>query len=183
MTIRTILFKSILLSFAYVMLLRLYLLNELNKHLIGIIFDSFWLTGVSTLYIIFLLQKTGLWLYNSYFRIKKIEYSGKIYNTIGMKYFKKIIQKYPLPNVTLKIDLKGKSKSDILNLENRMREAEQIHIFGFLLTLIISIFFALQRDIRFLLWFTVFNIIMNLYPTFLQRYNRNRIRLILDKLN
>jgi len=62
-----------------------------------------------------------------------------------------------------------------------MREAEQIHVFGLLLIMIIAILFAFIRDIRFLLWFSIFNIIMNLYPIFLQRYNRNRIGSVLNK--
>lgn len=163
------------------MLLQLYLSNEFNKQLPGIISDSFWLTGVSTLYIIFLLQKTGFRLSDQYYRIKNFERSFKLYKTIGIEYFKKIIHKYPLPGATLKIELKGRSKSDILDVEDRMREAEQIHVFGLLLIMIIAILFAFIRDIRFLLWFSIFNIIMNLYPIFLQRYNRNRIGSVLNK--
>jgi len=173
--------KKFLLTIGYLLLLQLYLSNEFNRHIIGIISDSFWLTGVSTLFVILLLQKTGIRLSDNYFRIKKFERSYKLYKTIGMYYFKKIIQKYPLPNATLKIELNGRSKSDILDLEDRMREAEQIHVFGLLLILVISILFAFTRDKKFLLWFTIFNIIMNLYPILLQRYNRNRIKSILNK--
>lgn len=182
MRISTQLRKSILLSTVYVILLYLYLSNEFNKHMIGQILDSFWLTGISVLYIILLLQKTEIRLSESYFRIRKIEYSTKIYSTIGIAYFKRIIHKYPLPGATLKINLRGKSKSDILNLENQMREAEQVHVFGFILMVFITILFAVKRSNQFLYWFSIFNILMNLYPIFLQRYNRNRVRLILLKI-
>ena len=181
MTNSAILIKGILLSAVYILLLNVYLTNEFNKQTIGIISDSFWLTGVSTLYVILLLQKTRFRLSNFYFRIKKVEYSAKIYKSIGIMWVKKIIQKYPLPNATLKINLNGVSQSDILDIENRMKDAEQVHVFGALLVFTISVFFAIKRDGQFLIWFTIFNIFLNLYPIFLQRYNRNRIRLILSK--
>jgi len=174
--------KSAALIVLYIILLRLYLVNDLNKHLPGIIADSFWLTYVSTLFIIFLLRNTGLKLHASYFHIRKPEIFIPIYRLIGIPLFKKMIEKSPLPFSTLKMSLNNRSRSAILELEQKMQYGETVHVFGFLLVLALTVFFAWQRDIRFLLWFTVFNIIMNLYPILLQRYNRNRLQVVLEKI-
>ncbi|HPG38168.1 MAG TPA: hypothetical protein PLP19_05800 [bacterium] len=174
--------KSTILIVLYIIVLRLYLFNDLNKHLPGIIADSFWLTSISTLFIIFLLRNTGLKLHAAYFHIRKPELSTSIYKIIGIPVFKKIIEKSPLPVSTLKMSLNNRSRSAILELEHQMQYAETVHVFGFLLVLALTLGFAWQRDARFLFWFTVFNIIMNLYPVLLQRYNRNRIRVALEKI-
>ena len=181
MKIRSTLLRNALLSIGYLALLQLYIRNDLNMHLLGIVSDSFWLTGVSTIYVIFLLRKTGFRLSDGYFRMRRWELSSAVYGVLGVTCFKRMVRKYPLPSLTLKIDLTGRSRSGILDVENRMREAEQIHVFGLLLTLALSVVFSLWRDIRFLPWFTAFNVIMNLYPILLQRYNRNRVRVVLER--
>jgi hypothetical protein len=175
-----LLFKNTFLSIAYIILLLLYINNDFNRHLLGIISDSFWLTVVSTLFIIFLLQKTDLKFSKVYFQIRKLEYSSKLYRVIGVTFFKKILQRFYLPKVTLKISLRDRSKSEISHIENQMEQAEQIHVLGFILIVIVSIIFSILRDVSFILWFTIFNILMNLYPVLLQRYNRNRIRIIIE---
>jgi hypothetical protein len=67
------------------------------------------------------------------------------------------------------------------------RESEKAHVIIALVMLIymvrIGIFIESIYDIVFLLFFTITNVITNIYPIFLQRYNRIRIKRILDKLD
>ncbi|MBK8944067.1 MAG: hypothetical protein IPM32_02245 [Ignavibacteriae bacterium] len=114
-------------------------------------------------------------------KILPIEYSSKIYKSIGVIRFKKVLQKYPIPISTRKIILKGKSLSAVEDLNKQMIESEQGHALGIGLNVLLAILFGILRDIQFVLWLTIFNVIMNLYPVFVQRFNRNRIRLIIDR--
>jgi hypothetical protein len=99
---------------------------------------------------------------------------------IGVKIFKFLLIKNPFPTFTTKISLKNYSTSGLFMLEKEMRNAETIHFLGFILALIIMILFGCFRDSRFFYYFLIFNTINNLYPVFVQRYNRNRIYKIIE---
>jgi hypothetical protein len=116
-----------------------------------------------------------------YYDILPIEYSSKFYKAIGVISFRKVLQRYPIPCSTRKIILKGKSRSSIEDLNNQMIDSEQGHTLGVGLNILLAILFGILRDIQFALWLTIFNIVMNVYPVFVQRFNRNRIRLIIEK--
>ena len=62
-----------------------------------------------------------------------------------------------------------------------MKKTEMIHFLGFLFSLIITIVFGLARNYRFFIWMSLINLLLNLYPVLLQRYNRNRIQRVLIK--
>ena len=176
-------FKIILLSLIYLFIIILYLFNDLNRNLFGIILDSFWLTGITLFYLIFVLKNTGFNLGSSYFRIRRFEYPAKIYQILGVKLFKRILQKYPLPFATRKIQLQGRSESALLKIEAEMKDAEITHAVGIVSNIILGVLFSMWRDRRFFFWLTLFNVILNLYPVFVQRYNRNRIRILKNHLN
>ena len=120
-------------------------------------------------------------LSKNYFKILSFEYSSKFYKSIGVYRFKKILQKYPIPFSTRKIILVGKNISSIEDLNKQMKDAEEIHVFAFIINILVAILFGFLRDTRFFIWLTIFNIIMNLYPILVQRFNRNRIRIIVEK--
>ena len=62
-----------------------------------------------------------------------------------------------------------------------MRSAEEVHVLGFLINLVLAALFGFLRDPRFFLWLGGFNVIINLYPIFLQRYNRRRVQMLLER--
>jgi hypothetical protein len=175
--------KLILISILFVIIIFLYLNNESNKAILGIIFDSFWINWLVVFYI-FLIQKiNNVSFSNHFYKIRKHEYSGFFYQKIGVKLFKKILVKNPLPLSTAKLSLKNKSIESIRKLENQMRVAETIHFISFVISIFVMLFFGLLRDLRFIYFMIIFNIIINLYPFFVQRYNRNRINKRLDLVN
>lgn len=57
---------------------------------------------------------------------------------------------------------------------------ETIHILGFLITLIIT-FNSTNNIVSFLIS-NIFNVLANVYPVFLQRYNRLRLLPIVERL-
>lgn len=171
--------KAFFLSAGYVLVLILYLANELNKTTVGTIIDSFWLTGLSVMYIVYMIRFTGIRIVESYFTIRQAEYSPRIYKVLGVTLFKKALQRSPFPGMTRKITLRDISEEAIRSLEKEMKEAEETHVFGFALNIGLAILFGTLRNVSFVFWLTDFNFVMNLYPILLQRYNRNRITILL----
>lgn len=175
--------KSLFITTIYIYVLILYFVNDSNKNLIGVIFDSFGISCFAALYFLFLHFTLKTLLPDKFFEIRRFERLGKLYKVIGVGIFKFLLQKNLLPPLTGKFTLKKHSFESLIYLEKQMRSAETIHFLAFLTTIIIMIPFGLYRDVRFFYFIIVFNTIVNLYPTLVQRYNRNRIHKILNFRN
>lgn len=167
---------------AYVFLIFLYLHNESNRHLFGIVIDSLGLTGVTILFLLLFLHISSWHPGPGYFRLRRIESSTRLYSRLGVGYFKRVIERYPVPASTRRIQPEGRSQSELQSLDVQMRSAEEVHLLGFLINLALAALFGLLRDSRFFLWLSVFNVIVNLYPIFVQRYNRSRVQTLLQRM-
>jgi hypothetical protein len=173
--------KLILIFIVFITILILYLNNDANKTILGIIFDSFWINWLIVLYVFLTHKISKISFPNRFYQIQKHEYSGLFYQKIGVKLFKKILVKNPLPLSTAKLSLKNKSIESIRKLENQMRVAETVHFISFVISILVMLLFVFLRDLRFIYFMIFFNLIINLYPFFVQRYNRNRINNFLLK--
>lgn len=124
-----------------------------------------------------------------YFEPGKLEqWGGKsIYEFLGVKFFKR----YLLPTELLLFHLRGKKaamqggqevlKAELKRLEWETRRNEVIHSLALLVIVCILIFRLPQLSIvQFLVIFAI-NLYVNVYPIFLQRYNRFRIMRLLRK--
>jgi hypothetical protein len=172
--------KIFLITLVFICVLFLYLNNNVNKNLLGIIFDAFWINFLTVLYFLLINLTSNISLPEKYFQIRKFEKSGNLFRFIGVKNFKVLLTKNPFPIFTARIDLKGHSTESLHNLERKMRNIEAVHFFAFISTFIIMIPFGLFRDSRFFYFLLLFNSIENLYPILVQRYNRNRINKIVS---
>lgn len=121
-----------------------------------------------------------------YFETGKFEQrrGRSIYEFLGVKFFKR----YLLPTELLLFRLRGKKaiqggqrvlKSELLRLEWETKRNEVIHLLALLFTGCILVFSAPQMSVgKFVVIFAI-NLYVNLYPIFLQRYNRFRIKRLL----
>ena len=173
--------KFLLISLIYFFILYLYLINDSNKHLLGIIFDSFGINCFTALYFLFLFFACKTTLNDKFFKHHKIEKSGTLYKLLGVRVFKNILAKNPSATFTGKLSLKSYSIKGLNQLENDMRVAETIHFQALLTGVIITIPFGYFRNSRFYYFMIIFNILVNFYPVLVQRYNRNRIFTILNR--
>jgi hypothetical protein len=119
---------------------------------------------------------------DSYFKPKKFEYYRKntIYEFLGIKLYKKylpttgdIARKYR--NI-IQIKLSKSNRIDELyRYEKQTRNYELRHIVG--LIGFIALFFIIDKKLSYfdIVFLTVLNLYINIYPIFLQRYNRIRI--------
>ncbi len=103
-----------------------------------------------------------------------------IYEFLGVRFFKR----YLLPDQLLLFRLRGKRamsggrgvlKAELKRLEWETRRNEVIHLLALLLTGCILVFkFPQLSMVQFLVIFAI-NLYVNVYPIFVQRYNRFRI--------
>jgi hypothetical protein len=167
--------KIILVSFVFIFILILYFNNTANKNLGGIILDAFWINFLTVLYFLLIQRISNFSLPDKFHLIRKFEKSGTLYRLIGVKHFKFLLTKNPFPIFTARISPKSYSTAGLHKLGKEMRNIEAIHLFAFLATFFIMIPFGWFRDSRFFYFIIAFNLIENLYPVLVQRYNRNRI--------
>ncbi len=106
--------------------------------------------------------------------------NGTIYDLIGIKLYKKylpstgdLVRKWR--NIKqIKIGTTGRL-NELYRYERKTRNYELRHIFGAMLLIILS--FLLDRKLTLFDWIFLpaLNLYVNIYPIFLQRYNRMRI--------
>lgn len=127
-----------------------------------------------------------------YFRPKKIEYfrNKTIYDLIGIKIFKKYLPTTgDLARRRKKIKQIELTSSDrykeLYRYELKTRNYEWRHIIGAIIFVVIR--FLFDSELRFTIWdltlLPLMNLYINIYPIFLQRYNRIRILKILKSNN
>ena len=122
-----------------------------------------------------------------YFEPKTFEfYGGKtIYEWVGIKTYKKylpttgdIIRKRR--NITqIKISNSDKLE-ELYNYEKKTRNYEWRHIIGVIIFILLIIMFDKKLTIFDWIFLSLLNLFINIYPMFLQRYNRIRIISVLQ---
>ncbi|MFO0553308.1 MAG: hypothetical protein U0271_33300 [Polyangiaceae bacterium] len=109
--------------------------------------------------------------------IRPFEKSGRLYELLGVHLVKRLLRRGParLWNPGLRLP-EAPSAESITRLEGRMLDAEATHAVLFVLSLGCAVHAALsERWVAAAATF-VFNIVVNGYPTMLQRYNRVLLR-------
>jgi hypothetical protein len=118
----------------------------------------------------------------NYFKPKKIEfYRGQtIYEYVGIKFYKKYL---PITGdiarkwrniIQIKLN-KSERINGLYKYERETRKNELRHIFGTIL--FVGLIFITEKKLTSfdILFLTALNLYINIYPIFLQRYNRIRI--------
>ncbi|MCT2564736.1 hypothetical protein [Chryseobacterium herbae] len=114
-------------------------------------------------------------LNSSYFNEKVWEKRGKIYESLGINIFRKSLVKIGWEKLNKKSKPVEKNTEALMNLHYRTKQDELGHLIIMFIVLGFTIFVACKFGILQSLWLLILNILLNIYPIFLQRYNRPRI--------
>ncbi len=127
-------------------------------------------------------QSISLNLPQRYFEIKVFERSERIYKSLGVRLFKRLVRRGPLTifNQSLRCS-KGMTRSYLPYLEQFMRKAETGHLSAAILMLLFIGYALLRGWFDAVGWMLLFNVIINGYPVMLQRYNRIRLQKLITK--
>lgn len=115
-------------------------------------------------------------LTSSYFEEKPWEQKGKIYEHLGINIFRKFLVLIGWEKV-IRSAYPIKTKSEALkNLYYQTKKSELDHLIIFIIVLGFNIFVAFKFGFVKSLSLLILNLVFNLYPIFLQRYNRPRVK-------
>ncbi|GAA4793932.1 hypothetical protein GCM10023231_22880 [Olivibacter ginsenosidimutans] len=114
-------------------------------------------------------------LVSPYFNEKEWERKGKIYEFVGINLYRKLLVGIGWEKLNKKSKPAKKNTDVLIQLHYKTKQDELGHIIIFIIVLGFSIFVAVKFGIVKSLWLFIMNVLLNLYPILLQRYNRPRI--------
>jgi hypothetical protein len=132
-----------------------------------------WVAVVSTL----ICEERRFYLPQKYYRARHFEKRGQIYRCVGVHYFKKLVAKGFLANLA---SIRFGGKRELIDSYYRDTQwGELLHLFMFLLIVLVALYALVQRWYDAMLQLMFFNILLNGYPVLLQRYNRFRLERVI----
>ncbi|HEY9259931.1 hypothetical protein [Chitinophaga sp.] len=117
---------------------------------------------------------------SSYYDEKKWEQRGKIYEQLGINFFRKLLVWTGWEKLNKKSNPIAKTPEALINLHYQTKKNELGHVMIFFIVLGFNVFVAFKFGILKSLWLLILNVLLNLYPIFLQRYNRPRIERVIN---
>ena len=112
----------------------------------------------------------------SYYELRPAERDGHRYQRLGVLVAKRLLRRGPLHLLNRKVHFPAVlDAAGLAKLDGDMREAETNHVIMFLVV-VLAIGHALVRGWwSAAAWTLLFNVVINVYPVMLQRYNRGRL--------
>lgn len=120
-------------------------------------------------------------LTSHYYNEKPWEQGGKIYQAFGINFFRKLLVGIGWERLNKKSNPVKKSPKALEYLHYRTKQSELGHIIILIIVFGFNVFVAFKFGILKSLWLLVLNILFNLYPILLQRYNRPRIERVINR--
>ncbi len=115
-----------------------------------------------------------------YFHSKGFEKSGRVYKLLGVLLLRKLVWRGPIHVLAPALRYSGRRES-LPALERETRKAESAHGLAFLASLLLLAYALYNECLNSAGWLLLFNILLNVYPMMLQRYNRVRLEKLLQK--
>ncbi|UPK72433.1 hypothetical protein [Chitinophaga filiformis] len=103
------------------------------------------------------------------------ERKGKIYEYLGINFFRKLLVWTGWEKVIRKSYPIGNNTQSLTKLYYQTKKSELDHVIILPIVLGFNVFVAIKFGMLKSMWLLILNILLNLYPVFLQRYNRPRI--------
>lgn len=119
-------------------------------------------------------------LTSNYYSTQDWEKQGNIYPLLGINTFRKILVFTGWEKINKKENPVKNNIESLLHLEYGTRQSEFLHLIVFFIVLPINIFVAIKLGISQSLWLLILNVFLNFYPIILQRFNRPRLKKIID---
>ncbi|MCO6164071.1 hypothetical protein [Flavobacterium sp. NRK F7] len=118
-----------------------------------------------------------------YLKPKKIELNGELYQTLGVDYFKSITPFELIGKIknTKTVTIKRKNQTELKKYFKDTIAGEIAHLVSLFILFVVVAFCILKELFVTAVLFFLTNILVNLYPIFLMRFNRFRISKVLNK--
>lgn len=140
-------------------------------------FLSAWMLNFVLMMCVFFFTETLKSEFKSdYYLEKSWEKKGKIYEAFGINWFRKLLVIIGWEKLNKKANPVEKNIQALIHLEYRTKQSELGHIIIFFIVLAFTIYVAVTFGIKETLSLIILNILLNVYPVLLQRYNRPRLQ-------
>ncbi|HEY0734527.1 MAG TPA: hypothetical protein VGD69_06450 [Herpetosiphonaceae bacterium] len=119
---------------------------------------------------------------SGYYRIHAFERSGRVYERVGIRRFKRLMLREPLSRLNPALRLShDRTFSALRQLDHEMRKAETSHVYILIFMLSLTGYALLRQWLDAASWLLAFNLLLNGYPIILQRYNRARLQVFIER--
>jgi hypothetical protein len=135
-------------------------------------FAVVWVTVVQLL--------TGLRFPEWYCRPKNFERFGRIYELLGVPFFRRLVRRGPIHLLAPAFQYSGRREL-LPVLERETRTAEAIHVLAFFASLPLTAYALSRGWLDSGGWLLSFTVLLNVYPLMLQRHNRVRLQELIQK--
>ncbi len=115
----------------------------------------------------------------SYYNQKAWECKGKIYEKLGVNVFRKLLVWIGWEKLLRKAFPIKNDSTALIKLHYQTKKSELDHLIILVIVLGFNVYVAVEFGLPKSMWLLILNILLNLYPIFLQRYNRPRIARIM----
>lgn len=115
-------------------------------------------------------------LSSEYYQEHAWENKGKIYENLGINLFRKLLVIIGWEKLNKKANPVKNNLDALVHLEYRTKQSELGHIIIFFIVLGFTVYVAMNFGIAEALWLIFLNVVLNVYPVLLQRYNRPRLK-------
>ena len=116
-----------------------------------------------------------------YYRPRSFEIDGGPYRRLGVETFKWLLFKSRIELLNTSARL-SHGRTGLQCLERGIREAETDHVIALLVMVVVTIHAAVNAWWPLVGWLLLVNVVANVYPIMLQRYNRARLLPVLSRL-
>ena len=121
-------------------------------------------------------------LKSSHFNSYPIEREGKVYKYLGVNFYRKLLLLSGWEKIRKKETPISRSLDLLLYYEYKTRASEFGHGIIAILVGFITLYVCVAYSFKEALWLIFLNILMNIYPIIVQRYNRPRVQRVIRKL-
>jgi hypothetical protein len=119
-------------------------------------------------------------LTSPYYNEKSWEQRGKLYESFGINFFRKLLVWIGWEKLNKKANPIEKNIKALMHLHYKTKQSELGHMIIFIIVLGFTIYVAFKFGVLQSLSLLILNILLNFYPILLQRYNRPRIERALN---
>ncbi|QJW90501.1 hypothetical protein HNV11_14495 [Spirosoma taeanense] len=114
-------------------------------------------------------------LASTYYRPQPWEADGKVYTWLGVNVYRKLLVWVGWEKANKATNPVKKKLDALTHLEYTSRQSEFGHLIIFFAVLAVTLLVGVTSGLSETVWLISLNVLLNLYPIFVQRYNRPRL--------
>ena len=113
-----------------------------------------------------------------YFNAQTWEQKGEIYESLGIHFYRKLLVWIGWEKLNKKNN--PMEKNTLAHVHLQTKKSEFSHLIILIVVFGFNVYVAIQYGVLSAMWLLLLNVLFNLYPVFLQRYNRPRLERVLN---